>query len=71
MERHDSCDALRMKILIVAAMLLSLSGCSTMGTIMQGMGQGLTSGNRTHETRRTLNCQKDYQIGNTVAYNCR
>jgi hypothetical protein len=60
------CYALLMKILFFIS-LLCLSGCSSMGKLMQGAGDGLASASKTRE----LDCQKEYSIGTEAHYVCR
>lgn len=52
-----------MKIIIIAA-LLSLSACSSIGTLMSGMGQGLTSNKDVAMNCQTFNAGQTYQCRN-------
>jgi hypothetical protein len=53
-----------MKYLIL---LLALSGCSTMGHVFKGMGNGLQQASK----NRPLECTEKYRVGDTIHADCR
>lgn len=60
-----------MKFLLLFTILLS--GCATSKRFLKGFSEGYSEGAARHQAadNRTLNCEKSYQIGNTVAFDCR